>query len=207
MDLVNQVRNRLAALALLDRALQAITDEELAALVAGLGEDHLTALDRMASVPEGATAENRVVYLRAEAVNGRLNGGLEQITTVLTDACLADCIEALGDKADAPAEEDLRDVLPGLVERHSVPVVRLMLASAVAGEAHAAPILTRMLKHDDELKLPPVEARPVAPLTPAEQADEAEREALREQRKARRKEQQAAAQARRAQAAQAKRKR
>lgn len=183
-----------------------MTDEELAALVEGLGEEHVEALDKLTSVPEGATTENRLVYLRAEAVNGRLNGGLEQLTTVLSDACLADCIEELGDKADAPTEEELREVLPGLVERHGVPVVRLMLASAIAGEAHAAPILTRLLKHDDELKLPPVEARPVAP-PPVEQVDDAEREALREQRKARRREQQAAAQARREQAAQAKRKR
>jgi hypothetical protein len=206
MGLVNQVRQRLAALSLLDRAMHAMTDGELAALVEGLGEDQVAALDRIAAVPEGATTPDRLVYLRAQAINGRLNGGLEQIATVLTDASLADIIEQLGDHADAPTEEQLREVLPGVVERHGVPTVRLMLASAIAGEAHAAPILTRLLKHDEELKLPPTEPRPAAPAS-APSEDDAERKALREQRKARRKEQQAQARARRAQAEQARKKR
>ena len=36
----------------------------------------------------------------------------------LTDACLADCIEQLGDHADNPSTDQLKEVLPGIVERH-----------------------------------------------------------------------------------------
>ena len=43
---------------------------------------------------------------------------MESIALVLTDAVLADCIEQLGDHADNPTSDQLRAVLPGIVERH-----------------------------------------------------------------------------------------
>jgi hypothetical protein len=195
---VNHVRSRLASLALLDRALQTFPDEELASILDGLGDDHVEAVDRIAEVPEGADQSTRVLHIRAEAVRGRLNGGLEQLTTIISDACLADCIEQLGDHADNPTEEELRDVLPGIVERHGLAITRLMMASAITGEAKAAPILIRLLKHDDEFRLPPAPEREIVPVAaPAE--DDPEREALRAQRKERRRQQQEAARQRREQ--------
>lgn len=197
------VKARLAALSLLDRALAAMSDDELTAAVQAQPDDHRDALAKVAGVPAGADDTTWVASLRDAAHKGRINGGLEQIAAVLTDAALSDCVEQLGDAADAPTEEQLREVLPGLRERHGLPTTRLMLASAVCGEATASPILVRLLKTDDELKLPPVPARAAAPVRVDDRHSEAEREELRRSRRERREREQAEARARREQAARA----
>ena len=74
---------------------------------------------------------------------------MEAIAAVVSDACLSDCIEALGDNAENPTTDQLREVLPGLVERHGVGMTRIMLAATVAGEAPAAAIIRDLLKHDE----------------------------------------------------------
>jgi len=203
--LVNQVRNRLAALSLLDRSLKATSDEELAAMLDALDDEHASAVASIAEMPETTAENERVAFLRAAAQRGRINGILEQLAFVITDRCLADCVTALGDASDNPSEEQLRAVLPNLVETHGVPMVRFMLASAVAGEAKASPILNRMLKTDEVFALPPVEmsTTPDAPQV----ADDPEREQLRAQRKERKRQQQAEARARREQAEAARRRR
>lgn len=189
---VNQMKSRLQALGLLDRAVAATSDDELAALVAGLGEDHREAVERLAA---GSGPDE----IRAAMTRGRLDGGMESLAMVLTDACLADCIEQLGPNADNPSSEQLGEILPGLVERHGVPVVRIMLASTVAGEAPASPIIRDLLKHDEVVKLPPAEPRPVAPLAAAPEVDEAERAAIKAKRREMRDRKRADAQARREQ--------
>ena len=99
--------------------------------------------------------------IRAAAAKGRIDGGMESLALVLTDAALADCIEQLGDHSDNPTTEQLRAVLPGIVERHGIGVTRLMLASTVAGEANASVVIRDLLKHDELVELPPPEpARP-----------------------------------------------
>ena len=171
---MNQLKTRLQALALLDRAFSAMTDEELEALVASLPEDHRTALDRIAGArdDEGFTSTSaRLLALRSTAARGRMNGGLEQIATVLTDPCLADCIEALGDHSDNPSEDQLKEVTPALIEQHGLGTVRLMIAGSIAGEAAASTMLIRMLKSDDELGLPP-EQRSETVVIPPPHADE-----------------------------------
>jgi hypothetical protein len=104
---MSQLKNRLQALTLLDRAFSAMTDEELATLVATLPEDHVTALDELCGAREGGftDVEARNLAMRATAARGRMNGGLEQICTLVTDPALAKCIEALGDNSDNPSEE------------------------------------------------------------------------------------------------------
>ena len=97
---------------------------------------------------------------------------MESIALVLTDASLADCIEKLGDHADNPTSEQLGEVLPGLIERHGLAITRMMLASTVAGEAAAANIIRDLLKHDDVVKLPREEPRPIAPPVTASEGDE-----------------------------------
>lgn len=186
------MKTRLHALGLVDRALASTSDEEIDALVAALGEDHVEALERLAG---GTTADQ----IRAGASKGRLDGTMESIVLVLTDACLADCIEQLGDHADNPSSDQLREVLPGIVERHGAPVTRLMLASTVAGEAPASAIIRDLLKHDDLVKLPPAEAKPLVPMRETPKADDAEREALREKRREVKARRQAEARARREQ--------
>lgn len=186
------MKTRLQALGLVDRALAATTDDEIDALVAGLEDEHREAIERLAG---GATADE----VRAGASKGRLDGTMESIVMVLTDACLADTIEQLGDHADNPSSDQLREVLPGVVERHGVATTRLMLASTVAGEAPAAAIIRDLLKHDDLVKLPPVEAKPIIPTRETPKADDDEREALREKRREMKARRQAEARARREQ--------
>ncbi|MCU1394123.1 MAG: hypothetical protein JWM34_2551 [Ilumatobacteraceae bacterium] len=198
---MNTTKAHIAALSLLDRAMIAVTDEELAALMAGLPEDHVSAVKRISSVrDEEAPTDEVVAAIREAAHKGRLNGDLQRLGVVLSDACLADCVEQLGDNADLPSEEDLTKVMPDLVTKHGVGVVRLMLASTVVGEAPASPAIINLLKTDELVKLPPAADKPLAPLLPAPQAD-AELKAARKERKA---QEQAAAKLRREQAARAK---
>ena len=104
---MNQMKNRLQGLTLLDRAFTAMTDDELETLVASLPDDHRRRSTRSAAPAKAASPRpsTRTLAMRATAARGRLNGGLEQITTLLCDPCLADCIEALGDNSDNPTED------------------------------------------------------------------------------------------------------
>jgi hypothetical protein len=151
------MKTRLQSLGLLDRALRATTDEELDTVVAALGDDHREAVERLADGEPTAEA------LRAAATKGRIDGTMESIALVLTDAALADCIEQLGDHADNPTSDQLRAVLPGVIERHGLGITRLMLASTVAGEAAASAIIRDLLKHDETVQLPPVESTSSGP--------------------------------------------
>ena len=213
---MNQTKAHIAALSLLDRAMIAVTDDELAALLAGLPEDHVSAVKRISGLrPDdaGAAADDAsddtddtdvvVEAIRAAAHKGRLNGDLQRLGVVLSDACLADCVEQLGDAADMPTEDDLQKVVPELIAKHGVGVVRLMLASTVVGEAPASAVIVGMLKNDEAVKLPPAADKPVAPLLPPK-VDDAERLALKAQRKERKAAEQAAARLRREQALRAK---
>ncbi len=90
-------------------------------------------------------------------------------------------------------------MLPGLIERHGLAITRMMLASTVAGEAAASNIIRDLLKHDDVVKLPREEPRPIAPPVTAGDGEEndAEREALKAKRlEARKRKQEEAAQRR-----------
>jgi hypothetical protein len=195
---VNQVKNRLQALGLLDRAFSNASDDELAGVVESLGDEHREALDELLG---GEAGPDRI---REAISRGRLDGTMESIALVLTDACLADCIEELGPAAEHPSSDQLRDVIPGLIEGHGLAITQLMLASTLAGEAPASAIIRDLLKNDDTVKLPPAEPRSTGPILPKSKADDAERQALKAKRKELRKQKQEAARARREQAARAK---
>ena len=190
------MKNRLQTLGLLDRTFAVATDEDITALVEALDEDHMEALTELVG------GEPDAVRVRDGVSRGRLDGTMEGIAIVLTDACLADCIEELGDAADYPSTDDLNEVLPGIIERHGIPATRIMLAATIAGEAPAAAIIREILKSDETLGLPAVEASTVIPLRNDDNSDE------RDEVKARRKEaklkKQAEARARREQAQRAK---
>lgn len=185
---MSQLKIRLQALSLLDRAFAAMTDEELATLVASLPDDHVEALDELCGAREGGftDADARQLAVRATAARGRMNGGLEQISTLVTDPALAKCIEMLGDNSDNPSEDQLLEVTPTIIEEFGVATTRLMLASSIAGEAAASVMLTRLLKHDETLALPPAEM-PDVEVLPARTADEetkAKRKAAKEKKQA-----------------------
>ena len=183
---MSQLKTRLQALSLLDRAFSALTDAELDALVAALPDDHREVVDEACGAREGGFADHaaRVTAVRTTAARGRLSGHLEQLSTLLTDTSLAKCVELLGDNADNPTEPQLLEVTPALVEEFGVGAVRLMLASSVAGEAAASVMLSRVLKHDPVLAVPAAEA-PAVELLPAPKADDdvkARRKALKEKK-------------------------
>ncbi len=188
------MKTRLQSLGLLDRALRATTDEELDTLVAALGDDHREAVERLAG---GATTASAI---REAAAKGRIDGTLESLALVLTDAALADCIEQLGDHADNPTSDQLRAVLPGVILRHGLGVTRVMLASRLAGEAAASAVIRDLLKHDDTVKLPPAEATSSGPAARPPDTADAEVKARRLDLKRRK---QAEARARREQSARA----
>lgn len=199
---MNELKTRLQALALLDRAFCAMTNDEITTLVESLPDDHRVALDRICGAPDEdgfSDPAARSEALRATAARGRMNGGLEQITTLLTDPCLADCITALGDHSEHPTEEQLKEVTPKFVDTHGLATVRLMLAASVAGEAAATPMLIRVLKTDPGLGLPPEEPAETVLLPPPHADDD-----LRARRRAAKEARQADARARREQQARAK---
>ncbi|MEI7546979.1 MAG: hypothetical protein WCK21_02820 [Actinomycetota bacterium] len=185
---MSQLKNRLHALTLLDRAFNALTDDELAALVASLPDDHRAAIDEVCGAREGGFTDSgaRTLAMRATAARGRINGGLEQLATMATDPCLAKCIELLGDNSENPSHANFQEIAPTLVEEFGVPTVRLMLASSVAGEAAASEMLIDVLKHDEVFALPPV-ARVEVEVLPVRTADDetkAKRRALKERKQA-----------------------
>ena len=194
---MNQVKNRLQALGLLDRALAAASDDDLSTAVDALDDDHRDALGELVG------GEIEPASIREAASRGRLDGTLEGIALVITDAALADCIEQLGDHADNPTSDQLREVLPGVVERHGVAVTRMMLASTVVGEAPASVVIRDLLKHDELVKLPPSEPRPLSPMVQLPEIDPEERARIKAKRKEMRERKQAAARASREQAAKA----
>ena len=193
---VNQVKNRLQTLGLLDRTFAVATDEDITALIEALDEDHMEALTELVG------GEPDVVRVRDGVSRGRLDGTMEGIAIVLTDACLADCIEELGDAADYPSTDDLNEVLPGIIERHGIPATRIMLAATIAGEAPAAAIIREILKSDETLGLPAVEASSVIPLRNDNNSDD--RDEIKARRKEAKLKKQAEARARREQAQRAK---
>lgn len=193
---MNQVKTRLQSLGLLDRAFQSTTDDELTAVLEAMEDDHREALQQLV---DGDTLD--AAAIREAITRGRLDGTMESIALVVTDACLADCIKELGDHADHPSSDQLREVLPGIVERHGVAISRMMLASTVAGEAPAAAIIRDLLKHDDLVKLPPAEPKPMPPLRAEATVDAAERDALKAKRREAKARKQAAARTAREQSA------
>ena len=190
------MKTRLQSLGLLDRSIRATTDEELAALVEALDDDHREAVERFTGGE--ATPET----IRAAAAKGRMDGTMEGLAMVLTDSALADCIKELGDHADNPTSDQLRAVLPGLVERHGIGTTRMMLASTVAGVATAAAVIRDLLKHDELVALPKAEPPP-SPTVRIPEDPDGDREAIKTKRHEQRRRKQAEARQRREQSARA----
>jgi hypothetical protein len=188
------MKNRMQALGLLDRSFKAATDDELAAAIEQLDDDHREGL-------ESFVDELTPAGVRAGVKSGRIDGGMEAIAAVITDLCLADCIEQLGDHADNPSTDQLKEVLPGVAERHGVAVTRIMLASTVAGEAPASAIIRDLLKSDELVALPKADEVTIAPLIDTKKRSDEEQAALKAKRAEARAAKKEAERARRAQSA------
>ena len=172
---MNQTKNRMQALGLLDRSFKAATDEELAAAIEALDDDHREGLESFVAAP---TPDG----VRAAVKAGRINGDMEAIAAIVTDLCLADCIKELGDHADNPSTEQLKEVLPGIAERHGVAVARIMLAATVAGEAPASAIIRDLLKSDELVALPKADEVTIAPLIDTSKRSAEEQAAIKAKR-------------------------
>jgi hypothetical protein len=169
------MKNRMQALGLLDRSFKAATDDEIAAAIEALDDDHREGLD---SFVESLDADG----VRAAVKAGRIDGGMEAIAAIISDACLAECITELGEHSDNPTTDELKAVLPGLVETHGVANVRIMLAATIAGEAPASAIIRDLLKTDDVVALPKIEASTVAPVVDHRKRSDSDQAALRAKR-------------------------
>jgi hypothetical protein len=172
---VNQTKNRMQALGLLDRAFKAATDPELDAAIEALDEEHRDGLDSFVETLDAAG-------VRTAVKSGRINGEMEAIAAIVTDTCLADCIKELGDHADNPSTAQLQEVLPGVVERHGAAVTRIMLASTVAGEAPASAIIRDLLKTDELVALPKMDEITIAPLLDTQKRSAEEQAAIKAKR-------------------------
>ena len=145
---MNQIKTQLAAASLLDRALNAVTDDELRDLLTKIPDDAAAAVSQEIGV-ESLTDAKAGLAIRLAASKGRVNGVLAQLGMVLSEPCLNDCVDKLGDSAENPSEDELRTVAHELVATHGVGPVRLMLASAVVGEAPASVACIHLLKTDE----------------------------------------------------------
>lgn len=186
---MSQMKTRLQALTMLDRALASITDAELAAAVGRLSDDHRSAIDGLCDAPSGGFTDPdaRILSMRALAARGRVNGDLERLSATIADDCLTRCIELLGDDADNPTEDEFLAVAPTVVDEFGTPIVRLMMAAVAAGEAPAAVMLTRLLKQHETLALPPAVVAPGPSALPPRRADDdvkARRKAAKERKQA-----------------------
>ncbi|MGB0113312.1 MAG: hypothetical protein WBP59_08855 [Ilumatobacteraceae bacterium] len=191
---MNQMKNRMQALGLLDRSFKAATDDELTTAIDALDDDHREGLE---SFVEALTPDG----VRAGVKAGRIDGDMEAIAAIISDLCLADCIKELGDHADNPSTDQLKAVLPGIVERHGVAVTRIMLAATVAGEAPASAIIRDLLKTDELVALPKAEEVTIAPLIDTQKRSAEEQAAVKAKRAEAKQAKKDAARARKAQSA------
>jgi hypothetical protein len=110
---------------------------------------------------------------------------LVTLADVIAQDSLETITDLLEDKADDPSVEDLRIALPPTLERHPMPIVRLMLASVAISNAPAADKCDEVIGDLPAPEEP--EDAPAAPeTTPAKAAPAGATDAVREARKERR---------------------
>ena len=137
---MNEVKNRLSALSMLDRAFRRLPDEQIANLFESLNEESQAAVRLVASVvDEDLEMSALIEAIRVSVAKGRINGDLERMALLLTEQCLVDCIAALGDNSDDPSEENLREVLPAIIEEHTLPHQSRLKPASLESQAKCAP--------------------------------------------------------------------
>jgi hypothetical protein len=138
-------KDHVLRLAAAERELRTISDAKLLDLIDGSEEN---VRNWVAGLAGGADEDGNIdiAGVRGAISRGRMKGLPDKFIANVTDPLLQDCIEALGAHADFPSVDQLEAVLPGLVSRHGVGAVRLMLAGAVLGEAPAVNAISKVLK-------------------------------------------------------------
>ena len=138
-------KEHVVRLAALEREFTHMSDHEMSALIDTLEPQARRYIAGMSGTADDGPID--VTALRAAMRRGRMKGAPERVAAVLTDKCLNDCIEALGENADLPSEEDLAAALPSVVQTHGIAATRVMMAAVVLGEAPAAKAITKTLKN------------------------------------------------------------
>jgi hypothetical protein len=115
-----------------------------------------------------------------------------------------DTIAALGERSDDPSLDEMREVLPGVIERQGLGMTTLMLAAYAASDAKCQAVFAELLDTDERFALPeppPREAEPEIEgpgiVTFTRDADDPTQAAKRAQRKEAKAAKRAAAAARR----------
>ncbi len=67
----------------------------------------------------------------------------------LSECANDDTVESLGERAEDPSLDDLREVLPPVVEEHGAPLVTAMLAAYSASNAPCRLVMRELLETDD----------------------------------------------------------
>jgi hypothetical protein len=137
-------KDHVLRLAALEREFTHLTDDEMTVLIEKLEPQARHYIAGVAGSADEGPVD--VGGLRGAMRRGRMKGVPERVAAVLTDKCLNDCIEALGENADFPSEEDLAAALPSVVRTHGVAPTRIMMAAVVLGEAPAAKAIIKTLK-------------------------------------------------------------
>lgn len=76
---------------------------------------------------------------------------LAMVADIISDDCLNDTREALGDAADDPSMNQLQGALDVVLEKHHPAVVRIMLATVAVADAEASDKCNDLLTTDERL--------------------------------------------------------
>ena len=116
---------------------------------------------------------------------------LDTVASAVTDDCLEALREHLGDEADDPSAEAVREAVDAVTgDEYPLEMVRLTLATVAAGAAEASEVCNDLLDGDERFALPDEAeldtggAAPVVAAAPAARTADADKKAARKARKA-----------------------
>jgi hypothetical protein len=103
----------------------------------------------------------------------------------LSECANDDTVESLGDRAEDPSLDDLREVLPSVVDEHGAPLVTAMLAAYSASNAPCRSVMRELLETDERFVIgspvavegPPAAIAVFKPVVVADDKREQRREA------------------------------
>jgi hypothetical protein len=169
-------------------SLLALDDETLRLALATMSETNRAEVGTALQLPKAAMhlGDALVPLVRRKA---RASSPQRQLSVAFAVSDLVNdtTIAALGDRSDDPSRDDMLEVLPGVIERHGVPLVNVMLAAYAASEAPCAAVFAELLDTDERFVIappPPADDEAAGPVTAAPVRDDAAHAEKRAQRKA-----------------------
>ena len=160
----------------------AISDESLAAMATAVEEKLRDPLARMLGLPAGAFDDPATLGARLRESMKTRKAHLDT-GVVLGEAATNKAIEMLGDRSDDPSLEDLKMVLPKLIEEFGLDAVRMMAIQYSIGLGG----FRKLVATDERFQIPASQTS-VSSATPLVKEQDAEKKRLRAERKQREKE-------------------